>query len=105
MFCVCCGATAAPVQHSSCILCLAGDFLCCRNINLVRHTEQIDSNSSSSQVCNNLQLQLLTVARVHEAMAEGLAGEGEANFTREMGGGVFRKLHFWRRGDRSSRNA
>jgi hypothetical protein len=41
--------------------------------------EEGDSpDSSSSRVCNNLQLQLLTVARVHEAMAEGLAGgEGE----------------------------
>lgn len=34
-------------------------------------------------MCNNLQLQLLSVARVHEAMAEGLAGEegeGERGF-------------------------
>ena len=56
----------------------AGVAVCCSNVTLVRHAGCQDSSSSSrgsNEVCNNLQL--LTVARVHAAMAEGLAGEGE----------------------------
>lgn len=83
--CPCPSCTVLPCPV---LLCLVLLLLCWhnRNINLVRHStpegegDQSDSSSSgsSSRVCNNLQLQLLSVARVHEAMAEGLAGgEGE----------------------------
>eukprot|EP00879_Flechtneria_rotunda_P013631 GHRR01014238.1.p1 GENE.GHRR01014238.1~~GHRR01014238.1.p1 ORF type:complete len:328 (+),score=145.06 GHRR01014238.1:591-1574(+) len=49
-----------------------------RNINLIKEIEPVDADGASSvspgsSGCHALQLQLLTVARVHEAMAEGLA--------------------------------
>jgi hypothetical protein len=52
--------------------------LFCRNINLIKQADPSQDGASSSSdggsTCSSLQLQLLTVARVHEAMAEGLAG-------------------------------
>ncbi|WIA33974.1 hypothetical protein OEZ86_007069 [Tetradesmus obliquus] len=49
-----------------------------RNINLIQQPEPDQDGPSSSSgggsTVSSLQLQLLTVARVHEAMAEGLAG-------------------------------
>lgn len=74
-------AAADSVRHHVLLL------LCCRNIDLVRHHTPAEpgpvssSSSSSGRVCDKLQLQLLTVARVHEAMAEGLAGEGGLGHT------------------------
>jgi hypothetical protein len=53
-------------------------LLSCRNINLIKQADPIQDGPSSigdgGSTCSSLQLQLLTVARVHEAMAEGLAG-------------------------------
>lgn len=57
-------------------------LLALRNVNLIQQTYCEDHDiedhrivdSDTGQTCSNLQLRLLTVARVHEAMAEGLGG-------------------------------
>lgn len=79
-----CKASPGQVLHN---LTVARALLLCRNINLIKQPEPDQDGPSSSSgggsTVSSLQLQLLTVARVHEAMAEGLAGgaaqeQGEA---------------------------
>ncbi|KAF8057098.1 rpsL [Scenedesmus sp. PABB004] len=60
-----------------------------RNVNLVKHGgEEQDGgdNNAAGRTCSSLQLQLLSVARVHEAMAEGLAGGADAGAPQQHDG-------------------
>lgn len=71
-----------------------------RNINLVKQSdpgqdEASSSSSSEGTACSSLQLQLLSVARVHEAMAEGLAGGDTSEQPGQLAG--YRDAADWRR--------
>jgi hypothetical protein len=77
----CCSVATLPLSLSR------------RNINLIKQADPSQdgprSSSGAGSTCSSLQLQLLTVARVHEAMAEGLAGGA----TQELGEAAAAQMH------------